>query len=46
MISFIGTFLGYFGWGWLIPGLIASGVCHFVATDILVKEEEGDGSDY
>jgi hypothetical protein len=37
-----GAFLGYFGWIWLIPAFIAGGVCYFVATNILVKEEEGD----
>ena len=37
-----GAFLGYFGWIWLIPGFIASCICYFVATNILVQEEEGE----
>ncbi len=42
----IGAFLGYFGWIWLIPGFIAGGVCYFVATNILVKEEGDDSENY
>lgn len=40
--TIIGAFLGYFGWIWLVPSFITGGVCYFVATNILVKEEEGD----
>lgn len=40
--TIIGAFLGYFGWIWLVPSYIAGCVCYFVATNILVKEEEGD----
>ncbi len=40
-----GAFLGYFGWIWLIPGFIAGCACYFIATNILVKEEEGGDSE-
>lgn len=43
--AMIAAFLGYFGWIWLIPGFIASCACYFIATNILVKEEEGEDSD-
>ncbi len=39
--SIVGAFLGYFGWIWLVPGFISGVICYFVATNILVKEEEG-----
>lgn len=40
--TILGAFLEYFGWIWLIPSFIVSYICYSVATDILVKEEEGD----
>lgn len=44
--TIFGAFLGYFDWIWLIPGFIAGCVCYFVATNILVKEEEGGSEIY
>jgi hypothetical protein len=41
--TIVGAFLGYFGWMWLIPGFILGGVCYFVATNMLVKEEDDLG---
>lgn len=43
---FVGAFMGYFAWIWLIPAFIAGGACYFIATDILVREEEGDQEIY
>ncbi|OJV07167.1 MAG: hypothetical protein BGO14_00290 [Chlamydiales bacterium 38-26] len=44
--TFAGAFMGYFDWIWLIPAFIVGGACYFIATDILVKEGEGDQEIY
>lgn len=44
--TIFGAWLGYFGWIWLIPGFIAGTACHYLATHILVKEEEGKSEVY
>ncbi len=43
--TIIGAFLGFFGWIWLIPGFIASCIFYVLATNILVKEEEGEDAE-
>lgn len=38
--TIVGTIMGYLGWAWLVPGLIAGGGCYFVATNILAKQSD------